>query len=309
MNRKQYLITLIAFAVASLALIVTNFFFAYLDWIWMILIISAGYFYIRYKITGPLQMFARRFNMMVDYDLDVEGALKMAKENYDNAPTKSVKSLFAIYLGMAYYYNSRYKESVSTFNLIDLNQVNHLYHVLIFAFSAYAAYEDGDQETFNISLDRMEQVKNRINKRYLSFASNYLDILTAMKNLEFDPENYRQTIENNFSREDGYVSTRLVYNYRMALYYKTVGNIEEMDKCLAKVIANGQNHHTAVQAKLLFQNTCKIEDFIFTEPSTAPNTDPVDIVEEPKQIEQLEEVEIVEEQVEKVEEVNPEDKE
>lgn len=307
MNRKQYLITLISFGVVSVALIVTNSFFEYLSWFIVVLIISAGYFYIRYKITGPLQMFATRFNMMVDYDLDVEGALKMAKENFDNAPTNAVKSLFMIYLGMAYYYNTRYRDAINTFNQIDLNKVNPLYHVLIFAFSAYAAYEEGDDEIFNLSLGRMEEVKNRINKRYLAFASNYYDILSAMKNLELDPENYREVIERNFSREDGYISTRLVYNYRMALYYKTVGNTDEMDKCLAKVIANGKNHHTAIQAKTLFQNTCNVEDFVFDNPSGKVSD--VEIVEEPKQLEHLEEVEIVEEEVKKIESIDPEEKE
>jgi len=148
----------------------------------------------------------------------------------------------------------------------------------------------------------MEEVKNRVNKRYLSFASNYLDILTAMKNLEFDPEKYREVVEKNFSREDGYISTRLVYNYRLSLYYKTVGNIEEMDRCLAKVIANGKNHHTAVRAKLLFKGTCNVDDYVFSEDK---QPDEVEVVKEPKQIEQMEEVEIVKDDID----ANPEEKE
>lgn len=296
MNKKQYRNTLIIFGGLAVVLIITNAIFAYIEnWLWIFIVLTAGYMYIRYKLSAPLQMFATKFNMLVDYDLDVEAALKLAEEHYENAPTESVKSLFMIYLGMALYYNARYREAINTFNQINLSKVNHLYHVLIFAFSAYAAYEEGDTETFSISLDRMEQVKNRINKKYFSFVNSYIEILTAMKNLENDPENYREVIERNFSREDGYISTKLVYNYRMAHYYKTINDTEKMDECLAKVIANGKEHHTAVRAKEMFQNTCKVEDFVFPEPGSEPIED-VEVVEEPKQIDTLDEVEIVEEE-------------
>ncbi|MBN2540115.1 MAG: hypothetical protein JXB08_01170 [Bacilli bacterium] len=294
MNRKQYITFMAVYLTISVALIVTNSIWQFnQNWILVLIIISVGYFFIRYKITGPLQMFATRFNMMVDYDLDVEGALKMVEDNFENAPTQSIKSMFMIYLGMALYYNARYRESVNTFNQINLAKVNHLYHVLIFAFTAYSAYEEGDDEAFNIALDRLDQVKNRVSKKYLSFATGYIEILNAMKNMKEDPETYREVIERNFSREDGYISTKLVYNYRMALYYRTVDNVEEMDKCFAKCIANGKGHHTAIQAKKQFQGTCNVEDFVFSEPSTEPEE--VDIVEEPKQIGDIEEVERIEE--------------
>lgn len=284
--------TMIAFGVISVGLIVTNSIWNYVDWLWIIIIVTVAYFYVRYRITAPLQMFSTKFNMMVDYDLDVEGALEMTKEYFENAPTQNVKSLFQIYLGMAYYYTADYREAMNTFNQVDLRKVNPVYHVLVFAFSAYAANEEGDEESFNIALERLEDVKNRINKRYVNFALNYIEILNAMKNIDINPDAYLDVIEKNFSREDGYLSTRLIYNYRKALYYKAIGNTEEMDKCLATVIANGKNHHTAIRAKALFQNTCNVEDFVF---SNEPEPTDVDIVEEPLQIDQLEEVEVIEE--------------
>ncbi|HOO43506.1 MAG TPA: hypothetical protein PKU69_00415 [Bacillota bacterium] len=294
MNRKQYITTLAIFGVISIALIVTNSILEFMDWVWLILLISVGYFYVRYRISAPMQTFSTKFNMMVDYDLDVEGALAMVKDYYDNAPNATVKALYQLYLGMAYYYNARYREAINTFNQVDLNKVNPVYHVLIFAFTAYAANEEGDDETFNIALERIEEVKNRVGKRYINFALNYIEILQAIKNLELNPENYLEVIEKNFSRNDGYVSTRLIYNYRKALYYKTIGNVEEMDKCLAAVIANGKNHHTAVQAKILFQNTCNIEDYVFTYGEPEPQD--VEVVEDPLQIETMEDIEVVEEE-------------
>ena len=177
-----------------------------------------------------------------------------------------------------------------------------LYHVLIFAFTAYSAYEEGDLATFDLSINRMEEVKNRVHKKYLGFVASYLEILKAIKNLDEEPENYREVIERNFSKEDGYLSTTLVYNYRMAHYYKTVGNVEEMDKCLAIVIANGKNHHAAVQAGNMFKNTCNVEDFVYQDPSVkVENVGDVEVVEDPLQIESLEEVEVVEEKEEKEE--------
>lgn len=293
MNKKQYITFMAVYLTLSVALIVLNAIYHFNEsWIIILIVISVGYFYIRYKITGPLQMFATRFNMMVDYDIDVEGALKMVEENSENAPTQAIKSMFMIYLGMAYYYNARYRESINTFNQINLSKVNHLYHVLIFAFTAYSAYEEGDDEAFDIALDRLNQVKNRINRRYFSFATGYIEILTAMKNLKENPEGYREVVERNFSRDDGYISTKLVYNYRMAFYYRTVGDTEEMDKCFARCIANGKGHHTAIQSKKYFQGTCNVDDFVFPEPGT--EVEEAEIVEEPKQIGEIEEVERVE---------------
>ncbi|MBI9009555.1 MAG: Rho termination factor N-terminal domain-containing protein [Tenericutes bacterium] len=80
----------------------------------------------------------------------------------------------------------------------------------------------------------------------------------------------------------------------MALYYKAVGNIEEMDKCFARVIANGKNHHTAIRSKAMFKGSVAVEDYVFAEASSEPQD--VEIVEEPLQIDQLDEVEVIEEQ-------------
>jgi tetratricopeptide (TPR) repeat protein len=279
MNKRQYKMTLIVFGlVAAAAIIVTSVWYnEYL--IWAFIALSVGYIYIRYKITTPLQRFSTKFNMLVDYDLDVEGALELAKEQYENAPTEQVGQLLGIYLGMGYYYNSRYDEAIKTLNLVKLNKVNQVYHILIHAFTAYAAYELNDTENFDLAVERIETAKQRINKKYFAFASSY-------------PEGYREIIERNFSREDGYVSTRLVYNYRMALYFKKVGNLEEMDKCLARVIANGKNHHTAVRSRSLFTGTVNVEDYVFAEPGTEAQE--VEVVENPLQIDQLQEVDVAE---------------
>lgn len=295
MNKKQYLTTLIVYGVFSAALIASNAFLEYLQWVWIIVIISIGYFFIRYRISQPLQVFSNKFNMLVDYDLDVEGALKLVQKYYDSAPTLQVKSLFMIYLGMANYYNGNYREAINTFNQINLKKVNQIYHILIFAFTAYSAYEENDTEAFDIAMGRLEQAKLKVNRKYFSFVSSYIEILDAMKTLETKPENYKEVIERNFSREDGYISTRLVYNYRMGLYYKSLGDEKEMDICFATVIANGKNHHTALQSKKYFKGTCNVSDFVFADSVEDPLD--VDVVEEPKQIEQLEEVEVVQDEI------------
>ncbi len=304
MTKKQMTLILTISGVILGAGMILNAIHYTVNWVWFVLLASIVYLYIRYKITGPIQMFARKFNMMVDYDLDVEGALEMTIEQYENAPTNGIKQMLMIHLGMAYYYNAKYDESVKTFNQINLNKVNILYHVLIFAFSAYSAYEMGDTETFNISLDRINEVKNRVGKKYVNFASNYAEILHAIKNLEIDPESYREIVEKNFSHDDGYISTKLVYNYRMAHYHKIMNNIEEMDICLAKVIANGKNHHTAIQARKMFQNTVNVDDYVFPEPGT--EVEDVETVEEPEQIAPIEDLESMEE-IEVVEEVETEE--
>ncbi len=299
MNKKQYRTTLGAFGLISVGLIASNYALYYADWMVIFIIISAFYIYLRYKISSPLQQFSTKFNMLVDYDLDVEEALKLVQERYENAPTESVKALYQLYLGMALYYNAKYREAMNTFNQINMPKVNPLYHVLIYAFTAYAALEEGDTETFDLSLSRLGEMKTRIKKKYLNFAMNYEEILKAIKNIEFNPEHYKEIMEGSFGREDGFISTKLIYNYRMAYYYKAVHEVEEMDRCLAKVIANGKNHHTAIQAREMFQNTCNIEDFIFPAPGEEPED--VEVVEEPLQIDALEEVTIVEETSDKEE--------
>jgi tetratricopeptide (TPR) repeat protein len=291
MNKKQYRITLIVFGVSAIGLLVTDIIWEYVELLWVFIAVSIGYIFIRYRVTTPLQKFSAKFNMLVDYDLDVEGALALAKNQYENAPTASVSQLLSIYLGMGYYYNSEYDEAIKTFNQISLNKVNQVYHILIHAFTAYSAYEINDREAFDVALERMENAKQRIHKKYFAFASSYMEILEAMKNLEINPENYREVIERNFSREDGYISTRLIYNYRMAMYYKTVGNEEEMDKCLAKVIANGKNHHTALRSRSMFKGTVNVEDYVFTEASSEPKD--VVVVEEPLQIDEVDDFDTI----------------
>lgn len=299
MNRKQYLITLIVLLVVGVTLIVTNFIFdEYLSWTWVFVIIAAGYLYLRYKVSGPLQMFANKFNMMVDYDLDVQGAKKLCLERVEQAPTNGTKTLYMVYLGMATYYAGDYEEAVKVFNQIELKRLNNVYHVLIFAFTAYAAFEADDMDNFNLSIERIKNIQGAINRKYLGFVGSYLQVLEAMQNLETNPEHYREVIENQFSRFDGYVSTKLTYNYRMAHYYRVINNEEEMEKCLAKVIANGKEHHTALQARKLFKNTVNVEDFIFTEEQEVDNVEVVEdqqlLTGETENIETLEEVENVE---------------
>lgn len=297
MNRKQYWTAFIAIILLAVGALVVNIYvLTEADYtLWIFIAMTVAILILRSRITAPLQQFSNKFNMLVDYDLDVEAALELAQEQLKKCPSVQVEELVRIYLGMAYYYNARYDDAIKTFNQIKLNKVNSVYHVLVFAFTAYAAYEQGDKETFDTTLGRMEEVKNKINKKYISFASSYLEILRAIQNIEVNPEGYKEVIEKNFSREDGYISTRLVYNYRLAWYYKVVGNKEEMDICLAKVIANGKNHHTAQRAKEMFEGSVSVEDYVFADPYTEESIEDVEVVEEPLQIDQIEEVEVVEE--------------
>lgn len=294
MNKKQYRTTLIIFMSVAIAVIVTDVIWNYVDLLWVFIGVSLGYMYIRYKVTGPLQQFSTKFNMLIDYDLDVEEALRMTKELEENAPTEQVKQLLKIYLGMAYYYNGNYDDAIKTFNLINFRKVNQVYHILIFAFTAYSAYEINDQDTFKNAIDRMENAKTKISRKYFSFAANYLEILHAIDELPENPEQYKEVIERNFSREDGYLSTKLVYNYRMAIYYKTIGEEEEMNKCFARVIANGKEHHTAKRSREMFTGKFDVEEYKFPDPTLEPEE--VEVAEEPLQIDQLEETETAQEE-------------
>jgi len=253
--------------------------------------------YLRYRISSPMQMFSTKFNMMVDYDLEVKKAKEMAQQGVDNAPTEGIKSLYMVYLGMAKYYCGEYRDAINTLNQIDVRKLNSAYHVLINAFAAYAAYEEGDTEAFNIALEKLRSAGERVSRRYVGFAAGYLEIIEAIKNLDNDPEKYKEVIERHFSREDGYISTKLIYNYRMAYYYKAVNNFEEMDKCLARVIANGKEHHTALQAKKLFTGTCKVEDYVFPDPAEVKETDEPLLTEVDKgdQIDDIDEIEVIKE--------------
>lgn len=306
MNKKQYNLYLIIFGIITAALIVAKILYLDdLDWIVIFIIVSAFYVYVRFKISSPLQKFANKFNMLVDYDLDVEEALRLAELQLENAPTKGTEALVQIYVGMALYYNGRYRDTINMLNNVNFPKVNKLYHVLVYAFIGYSAFEEGDLETLENCISNIDSLKNQVNRKYESFVLSYYDILVTIKNINDDPERYREVIERNFSREDGYISTKLVYNYRMAHYYKAINDIENMDICLAKVIANGKNHHTAISAKKMFKNTCNIEDYVFPEPGSEEEYQ--EDYNETKQIDSLEEVEVVkenelEEEVERVEE-------
>jgi len=292
MNKKQYHIALLSFLIAALILITANAIYDFFQWFYVFLVLFIYYFYIKYKLSSPLQMFTKKFNLLVDYDLDVEQALILAQNQFDNAPTKMFKNLIQMYLGMALYYNAKYDEAIKTFNLIELNKVNQVYHSLIFAFSGYCAFELNDLVSLDNNIELIANLKDRVNKKYYKFVNDYEYVLRALRTYEEDPENYKDIIEKNFGRDDGYISTKLIYNYRLAYYYKTINDIEEMDKCLAKVIANGKNHYTAINARNMFQNTCNIEDYVFTEKEET--VEDVEIIGEPKQLEELSEVEEVE---------------
>ncbi|MGE4379230.1 MAG: hypothetical protein AB7E16_04950 [Candidatus Izemoplasmatales bacterium] len=298
MNRKQYLIATISLAVIGVALMVTNWIFEYMQWTWVFVIVLIGYIYLKYKIQGPLQVFSTKFNMLVDYDLEVKEAKQLCQERVDNAPTPGIKNLYMVYLGMATYYAGDYEEAIKVFNQIELKRLNNVYHILILSFTAYAAYEAEDMETFNLSIERIKNMQNSVNRKYLGFVGSYVQVLEAMQNLEQNPEHYREVIENQFSRNDGYISTKLTYNYRLAHYYRVLNDEVEMDKCLAKVIANGKEHHTAIQARKMFKNNVNVEDYVFVEEEDIEEVDIAEdqklIENEAKDIEDIEEVEVVE---------------
>ena len=86
-----------------------------------------------------------------------------------------------------------------------------------------------------------------------------------MANADVALDQYKDMIEKHFSHPDGYISTKLVFHYRMADYYERLGDTLEMDKNLAFVIANGKNHHTAVQARRKFKNSVNVDDYIIVE--------------------------------------------
>ncbi|MGD9964025.1 MAG: hypothetical protein AB7S96_01565 [Candidatus Izemoplasmatales bacterium] len=297
MNKKQYLIAVIAIIAIDLALIITRIFIPYLDWTWILVIVAALYLYLKYKTTGPLQTFSTRFNMLVDYDLDVLEAKRLCKERVDQAPTKNIKAFYMVYLGMATYYSGDYEEAIKVFNQVDLKKLNSIYHILILSFIAYSAYEMDDLETFNLSIERIKNLQATVSRKYMNFVGSYLQVLEALKGLEDNPEHFKEVIESQFSRNDGYVSTKLIYNYRMAQYYKTINDEVEMDKCLAKVIANGKEHHTAIQARKMFKNSVNIEDYVFQEEAeeefeTVDDQQLIDTVEEsPEEIEEIEKAE------------------
>lgn len=290
-NRKKYIIFVVAFLVIMVGAIVVNSLLpadSRIDWLWIILIGSAGYIYIKYRVSGPLQLFASKFTMLVDYDINVAEAERIAYEGMVNAPTKNVGELYRVYYGMSQYYSGKYEDAIKTFNTVELKRLNVLYHILIFAFTCYSAFELGDEETFNIALDRIKNSKSRIPAKYTNFVASYEEILEAIKNIDTSLDNYKDVIERHFSRNDGYITTRLIYNYRLALYYEKLGDDLERDKCLAFVIANGKEHHTALGAIKKFKGLVNVEDFVIKEEPI-----PSDIT--PETVEQIETIETINE--------------
>ena len=265
MNKKEFYATIIIYAVLAFALMVTNYFLEYMDWLLAFAIILVGYMYFRYKLTSPMQKFVNKFNMLMDYDLDIESAIEMALNHVENAPTKSLKGIFLLHLGMAYYNNGEYEKAIQTFNQIELQKLNTVYHVLIFAHQAYAYHELDNQEGFDLAIERIANVKPKIHRKFYAYATSYERLLTAIKNIEEDPEEYKNVIEAHLSQHNGFISQRLIYHYRMAHYYKVIGDIKEMDIHLAKVLANGKSHFTAKEAQDMFQNSVNVDDYVFTE--------------------------------------------
>jgi len=274
MNRKQYLISVIVLGVGGIALIVTNYVWQYMNQIYPVVIVLVGYLFLKYKLTAPMQLFTTKFSMLVDYDLDVEGAVAMAEKAYVDAPTNAMKAIYQTYYGMGLYYAGRYQEAIKILQTIDLKKLNIVYHGLIWAFVCYSAYETEDMETFQMTLDRIKNIHHQIPARYQGFIGGYIEILEAIKNIDVSLDQYKETIEKHFSREDGYISTKLIFNYRMGVYYQKIGEELEADKCFAFVIANGKNHHTALRAKTMFKGLVNPEDFVYV--PSAPDATVVD---------------------------------
>lgn len=299
MKKKEFYITIASFTVLSTAFIVANFVLGFLDWLLAFAIILLGYMYFRYRLTSPMQRFANKFNMLMDYDLDIEAAIQMAQEHVDNAATRSMKGIFQLHLGMAYYNNGEYDKAIQTFNAIELQKLNTVYHVLIFAHQAYAYKELGSDEGFDLALERIKNIKPRIHRKFVAFATSYERLLTALKNIEEDPEEFKNVIEAHLSQHNGFLSQRLVYHYRMAQYYQVVGNIEEMDIHLAKVLANGKSHFTAKEAQDMFQNTVKVDDYVFSDDDFQAEIIEGEIVGE--QIEDAKELEVFDDGIDNLE--------
>ena len=261
-NRKQYILTLVVIGVLTIGTGVVIFIMD-LDWLYLLVVMMMGYLYLKYKLTTPLQHFSNKFNLMVDYDLDLEGAMQLCQDHYDQAPTQGLKGIYRWYLGMAMYYSGRYDEALRTLNQVELRRMNPVYQVLIFVFQAYSAYELQDREQFAQMIQRIEDIRPRIHRKYQNFVASYLEILTAMRDKEQLSDQFKDVVERHFNRNDGYISTKLIYQYRMSEYYEVVGDLEAMEKALAFVIANGKNHHLALLAQKKFKGTVALEDYIY----------------------------------------------
>lgn len=280
MNKKEYYGSIIVFAILSVGFVASKYILEYnLDWLIIFIIIFVAYLYLRYRLMTPIQRFSNKFNMLVDYDLDLEGAIQLCLDNIEEAPTRGIKALFQVHLGMAYYNNGEYDQALQAFNEVEFAKLNTVYHVLIFAHQAYIYNELGQKDEFDAALERIKNIKGQINRKYLGYANSYEHVLTVIGNLQEDPEEYKQVIESSFSTHSGYVTQRLIYHYRLAKYYEAIGNDEEMDIQLAKVLANGKGHFTAKEAHKMFKNTVNVDDYIFTDEELEPE-EPVDILPE-----------------------------
>ncbi len=272
MNKKNYKIYLIVIGLLLAGFVAIQLIYDKPGWIWVFLASGAAYLFIKIKINAPIQSFANKFNMLVDYDLKISEAIDMAKEHAEEAPTKNLEALYQVYLGMGQYYKGNYTEAIKTFNLIDLNRLNVVYHILIFAHICYASFELGDWDTLDSTIERMHNLEPRVSKRYKGILFGYLEVLESTRDMEEDPETYKEIIEKHFQNNDGYIATKLNYHYRMALYYKVKNFTQEMDEHLAFVIANGGEHHSKKQALKLFQDSVDPDDYIY-DPESDENDD------------------------------------
>ncbi|MDD3477510.1 MAG: hypothetical protein PHP32_01360 [Candidatus Izemoplasmatales bacterium] len=294
MKKTQYLTMIIVSAVIWVAVVVLKLtvLSESLSWFMVALIAILLLMFVRYRIEGSHQYFSGRFNMLLDYDLDVDGAIKMAKDAYDNAPTIQMKNSYQMYLGIALYYKGEYDEAIKTFNMVDLTKINNVFHGLIFAFSGYCAFELKDQELLAQYVERLHALEDRVPAKYRDFIANYAEILEAIKNMDISIDQYKEAIDKNFARDDGYLARKLNYQYRLSFYYEAIGDTLEMDKCLAFCIANGKEQHTALRAKERFQGSVDPADFVW-DPAKAK--DPVEPAQ--PQEPQVLEAEIVSEEV------------
>lgn len=295
MKKRDFYLTIVVFAVVSFGLIMSKYIVQYdLDWIFIFLIIFTGYLYLRYRLSTPLQRFSTRFNMLVDYDLDMESAIELCLEHMKEAPTARIRALYQVHLGMAYYNNGEYDQALQTFKDVEMSKLHAIYHVLIFAHQAYIYIELGQKDDYEAALERIRNVKSVIGRKYIGYANSYDRLLTVVGHLDEDPEEYKQVVEANLSNHSGYISQRLIYHYRLAKYYEAVGNETEMDIHLAKVLANGKGHFTAKEAQKMFKNSVNIDDYIFSDDDYLVE-EPVVVEEEEKFIEDSEVIDVFDE--------------
>ena len=282
-NRKKYILVIVLIGVLSVAAIVLNALFGKSEyWLWIALVAMTAFTVLRTRMFAPLQLFGTKFTMLVDYDLDVEEACRLAKEGADNAPTEKIAAIYTMYLGMGLYYKGDYDAAIRTFNGIRLDKLDGVYHVLIVAFICYAEFELGDEAAFRQGLERLRGIQSGITPKYQGYAANYLEILEALDKLALDPEHYRAVMDKHFNRDDGYISTKLIHQYRLALYDRQVGDLAAMDQKLAFVIANGKNHHTALRARALFQGTVNPDDYVIRPADEEPTPADPSLIETQK---------------------------